>query len=557
MGLFKTFFLTVLFSLSPLIGTQKEQIRYLLNQREFHQAFDLYLTYKQQVKRHDFELLTELGTTLLEQGAQSQVLALELSSLYGLNIAQITPSTAILESLLNTPHLQTKLTALSLLAKMYHDKADELLTKCTTSSIPLIALESVRHLAEKKHPKAAAYLEALMHKFPPEFSVYFPPLFALINSPEAVGQLKKLLYSSSLNTRVETLLCLAKSHHDDLLPHIRPYLTHLSHQEQEAAALAVALLKDSSSLSQLHHLSKSHFASVELTSLYALYLLGSSSSLSSIKQIADQGDLFAITLMGSLPSSGSTLKNLQVHSHLSVRLNATLSLLLQKDSACLKTVPEFLFRDHKDLGFIPITSAGKALYAWKVISSASLQESNMAMAIQNMSLSLREQMLKMAVELEEQDFLWIASQLFQHQQIELIPLLSYLLENHKTEGALNLLKQHSEVGNLPLIRMYCHLALFRLKEKGPYADYLKEWIHQTLLTDMMHFNPLASSLLPATSFPSYELSPSENGVLLMQSYEAIAQRHSEEGIDLLLQGIHKGHPNNRYALAGLLLHTLQ
>jgi len=43
----------------------------------------------------------------------------------------------------------------------------------------------------------------------------------------------------------------------------------------------------------------------------------------------------------------------------------------------------------------------------------------------------------------------------------------------------------------------------------------------------------------------------------LQSFEAIAEKHDLEGIDILLDAIHDGNEKNRYALAGLLLKALQ
>ena len=55
----------------------------------------------------------------------------------------------------------------------------------------------------------------------------------------------------------------------------------------------------------------------------------------------------------------------------------------------------------------------------------------------------------------------------------------------------------------------------------------------------------------------HEIAPEEGTRLLLEAYQALADRHEENGIDNILQGIKEGHRQNRYALAGLLIHTLQ
>ncbi|CAM0117140.1 hypothetical protein [Rhabdochlamydiaceae symbiont of Dictyostelium giganteum] len=556
MGLFKAALLSALLYLFPLTSIEKEQISYLLKAKEFVKAFTLYDAYQKEYGAHDFDVLLELGITLLKMGAESQELNSQLSALYGLQASQITHSVEIIEETLHSPHLETQVAALSLLAKLSHDRGDELLARSVTSSYPVIALESAYLLAHKKHPKSSAYLEALMHKFPPEFSAYFPPLFAMTSSKDALKNLKQLMHSPLIHTRIEAILAVANYQLEDFIPFIRNYLTHTDLKELEASTLALALLKDSHSLPKIQKLALSSSSSLKLTALYALYLLGDFNALTPIEKLAQEGDLFAITLLGELPSHPLVLQELLSHPSIHVRFNATLSLLLQKDPTCLKTLPEFLFHQSQDLGFFPLASPGKALRSWKVIPSVSQQETNYALFVKESSYSLRQEMLMHTLELEERDFLLIASQIFENQQVELIPLLCHLLENHKTEGCINLLKKYAALGELPFIRMCCHLALFRLKEEGPYDTRLKEWIHETCHIDMVGFRPSLPKM-KGISPSSYELTPHENAALLMQSYEAIAKRHTHEGIDLLLEGIRHGHPHNRYVLAGLLLHAIQ
>jgi hypothetical protein len=250
------------------------------------------------------------------------------------------------------------------------------------------------------------------------------------------------------------------------------------------------------------------------------------------------------------------LAELQSSPHINVRLNATISLLFRRDPRCVKTLYEFLLSDSKDLGFQPTSSIGHSLMAWKAIPSLRQHQKQLAMDLSGITLQLRDQMLIGTLELPEEDFLSIAARVFEYRQLELVPVLVQLLENHATEGALRLLKKNAEFAGAPLIRMYCSLALFRLKQEGPYEKRLKNWITEAQKLEMVKFRPSVPWNMKNT-LSTYELAPEESTRLLLECYEALSEQHDEQGIEIILKGIRNGHPKNRYALAGLLIRTLQ
>jgi hypothetical protein len=56
---------------------------------------------------------------------------------------------------------------------------------------------------------------------------------------------------------------------------------------------------------------------------------------------------------------------------------------------------------------------------------------------------------------------------------------------------------------------------------------------------------------------NFELTPQENSALLIESYQVLAEEHTEESIDFLLDALHQGQPDNIPILAGILLKALQ
>jgi len=59
------------------------------------------------------------------------------------------------------------------------------------------------------------------------------------------------------------------------------------------------------------------------------------------------------------------------------------------------------------------------------------------------------------------------------------------------------------------------------------------------------------------STSSLELTPEENSRLLIECYQSLADRHEDDSIDIILDGIKEGHIKNRPVLAGLLMRALQ
>lgn len=543
-------------SLSSLWGLDKEHVAYLMQSQEIDAAISLYDDYKKELGRHDFEILVHMATIILEQGIRSSDLNTQLSSLWGTGIANITSSFDILEQGIRSMNFETQVAAIQLLSHMQDDRGDELLTKAMASPFLMARMEAGFYLAHRKHRKATGHVEALMYKLPREFWFYFPQFFALIGTSDSIEVLKKLMEEPISMTRVEAILNVARFNRDDLLPKIRAHATHLHLDEQEACALALGLLKDSKSIPLLQQLAKSSANNVKLSALRSLYLLGDTHALMPIFDLAKQRDLFAISLLGELPGGEEILITLLEDHDIHVRFNATFSLLKRRDPRCIPAIEEFLLRDAKDLGFQPHSSIGRSLNAWKVVPSLQQHLKKLPFDLAGITIQLREQMLAGCLELPEHDFLQIASRVFDHKEFDLIPILVSLLENHHTPDAIRLLRRNAERAGTPWTRMYCNLSLFRLKQPGPYEDRIRHWVMQAKEQEMMKFRPsLPFHLRKDASV--YELTPEESTRLLLESYFALSDRHDEQGIELILQGIKSGHPKNRYALAGLLIHTLQ
>ncbi|MGL5626194.1 MAG: HEAT repeat domain-containing protein [Candidatus Rhabdochlamydia sp.] len=564
MALFKKI-LKLLFCLSfisfPLQAETKKinplHIFYLVQSKELSQAITLYRQYKEELGRHDFETLQRIAEMILEQGAKSSESEEQLISLFGLKIAGIQTTKVILESGIKSQHPEVQLATLQLIGQLQDDRFESLLNKAMSSSFLYTRLEAAYQLASRKTRNSVGQVESLMHKLPPEMRFFFPQLFALVGSSDAILLLKQLLEDPVQKTRLEAILHSAKSGYEELLPNIRRKATHLNPAEQEACCFALGILKDTHGLSILRNLSLSTNCNVKLAANYSLYLLGEESAKEQIYHLAEEKNIFAIALLGKIIGSEKILASLLQEDHLQIRFNAMLSFLDLKDERCLPCLKEFIVRDSRDFGFQPQMTSGTAFMAWKVVPSMQQHMKHSVYDLISLSLYLKEEILKKSIELCPDAFIELASFLFDAKQVELIPTLTTLLQNLQTPQAIALLEKHAHRAKTPLIRNYCNLALFQLNKNMSAKQLILEWIYSQQNTQLIQFRPFLPREGYFKSKTAFELTPEENSQLLISCYQVISNQHTEEGLDVLLTSLQQGHQKNRPLIAGLLIQTLQ
>lgn len=534
----------------------RAQIPYLAQKGELKKSLELYRIYHEQEKRHDFEILSQIGTILLEKGAVSENAETQLLALYGSAYATLSSTLSILDVALKSQYLQTQLAAVQLMARFDDDRCSTLLNKAMNSDFLHTRMEAAHQLCLRKDRAAVGQIEALMYRVPKELWVYFPSFFGLIGTSDGTKILRSLLNDADELVRVEAILSIARNKREDLLPLIRSISTHPGVAEQEACAYALGELRDSHSIPQLKRLANSPNTAVKLAACRSLYLLGENGAKEPILDLAREENLFAIHLLSEISGAEEVLISLLNSRDTHIRLAGALSLLKKRDARVKEAIKEFLIRDARDLGFYPMSSPGRSLMAWKSLPSLQQHQKTVDFDLMSMTLSLRESMLKECLELPEQDFLQIADALFKSKQFELIPLLVRLVENLESKDSLQLLKWHYKTSGTPLIRAYCNLSLFRLNEKGPFESGVRLWLTANQGKELIRFKKIDPKKIHFTNSP-YELTPQEHSRLLIETCEALANRHDEQSIDLILDLLEKGNPKNQSLLAGLLLRALQ
>ncbi|KKK67942.1 hypothetical protein LCGC14_2949020, partial [marine sediment metagenome] len=138
----------------------------------------------------------------------------------------------------------------------------------------------------------------------------------------------------------------------------------------------------------------------------------------------------------------------------------------------------------------------------------------------------------------------------------LVPTSITLLQNLASEKAINFLEDRAKHSNIPLIRDYSNLALYRLKKEEPYQDYVANWIKNKNHEDIIELNINPDKKTNITQ-NIYSLTKAETTRLLLDMYVALASKQDEKSLKIIIDSIKKTNPKNRYALAGMLIRATQ
>lgn len=558
MALFRSLVILSVF-FSPLCAqtiTDNRHILYLMSTKQVNKAIDAYLELVETNQKHDFEILTQIAEILIQSGSNSQDMEEQMFTLFGVSLCS-NPPLSFLENVIKSPFPSVQAVALQLLSNHSDDRASDIIALALKSNFLHIRFEALHHLIQRKSRIALGHVQNLANLLPQQFKPYFVEFFAAYNSNDSIQSLKQMFSDKDINVRLATILVAANYGRDDFLFNIRSALTHPDPTLKEAAAFALGILRDLSSEELLEHVAKSPFQETKLSASLALHRLGNVHAKDRIIDLAKQGDPFAITLCGDMPQSIDLLKNLAQSKDSLIRLNAGLALLNLRSDASLPLIKDLLIADTKFIGFAPFSSPGKSLFAWKYVSPALLPVAEAKENLQAISNSLQEDILQKCLDLTEDAFLEIANYIIEHKQHHLVPSLVRHISNLGTPKAIEFLNQRANQIGSPFIRAYCSLALYRMGENPHNRALFLKWLERQKMPGLIEFKPMLDrGAREDKTTSNYILSPKETTSLLIESYDALATRHDLDGITLILKAMKEGHEKNRFALAGLLLKSL-
>lgn len=553
----KQFFIFSLLTFSSLVGAdfKENRILFMMAQKEVIPAIDQYLDIYNSGEKHNLSLLQQMSLQIIDGAFSSSSPEDQLMAIFGAAISSNSKAFHILEKGMNSEFPEIQLATLNFLGKNHDDMSLTLINKAVASPYPIIRLEAAYQLALKKHPKATAQIEGLMHKLPKEALPLIPKMLAVSGDENSVKILKKLLFNPNGAVRTSAALATAGSFRDDLLPNVRRLATQHDPSQQEAALIALAAFHDEPSIPVAQKLINSPQKNVQIASAIFLKELGVKEGEETLIAMAENEELFAIYALSKSEKARETLFKLLSSKNPQVRLNAILALLELKDQRVIPYLPEILIRNAKDLAFAEFSSTSQGLKAFKVYPSASHQGDD-SKILHELSLSFREMILEKTLAISQKEFLQIANLLFKYKQNDLIPTVVNLLVNLDTKEAVDLLKTQEKMAGAPFIRNYAALGLKKMNEEGPYTDDLKKFVQDQHLVDIVKFRPFVPFELREET-TSYELTPEESARLLVEILETLTETEENHGIDLLLEVLRNGNPRNRPIIAGILMRATE
>ena len=164
---------------------------------------------------------------------------------------------------------------------------------------------------------------------------------------------------------------------------------------------------------------------------------------------------------------------------------------------------------------------------------------------------VKREVLRRIFLLPEEFSLLFAREALDRGERDLLPAVMEQLYLLATPSAIALLEKYQQKIGAPFVRGEAALTLFRLGQKERRKELISflKCHHEV---ELIKIKPMLENPIDPFSTP-YELSPLETSALYIEMLEALLNEGREEGIALLMEAMEKGHPNNKYALAGLLI----
>lgn len=530
----------------------KNHILYLMNAKEDEKAIEYYQKYFEKYNVHDFEILQNIAMTYLKWAAKSTHVEEKQLAMFGAGFATSAKSLNILENGLDAAELSIQLTALHFISALQDDKANNLLVKAMGSNFLETRFEAAFQLAQKKHPCALGQVLSLQNKLPIFFRPLFPQFFGLIGTPDAMRELRNYLFDSDPNVKVQAIYSLAQNHRDDFLPILRKKLSHSSIIEKEALCMALATLNDSISIDQIRKLTNATSENVRIAAHIALNRLNDKSYNINLLKIAAKGNLFALYNLKEINHSENILYKFLQSPDKQERLNASLALLKRRDIRCFEGLHEFFSNNFSHFCIQPQVTLGRGLECFKIMSYSRKSKR----VDLDLSLQIKMGILKDTLDVDTGKFLNLAKYIFNNNHLDLIPYLTKLLISLNDKNSINLLKINAQRSGAPLIRNYSNLALFRLKEKGPYFVNIKKWLYDKCQDQLIELKSFESNKMKYEK-SQYELSPMDSANFFLESLSALAENHNLESTLLILDILKKTKKVNKGPIAGILLRATE
>ncbi len=493
----------------------------------------------------DFAAWRQRAWTILDEGSRHEEMEIQMLTLFGAKLSQDEEAMTFYMRALRSPKPELQLAAIKSLATLKNDRADEALQEGLRSNEIIIRLETLLLMAQRGMPGVSDHVEGLMAKIPKPLHVVFPPLFAMAGDPASLKQLRLLLSDSDDRVRASSAMSVEKGGIEEFLPHIRRLAKQVSPIVQEAAVHCLGVFGDATSLPIFKRLINSPFQEVKIAALQAYAMLNEEEALPLIIKEADAGNVFAITLLGAVAGGEQKLKTYLRSSDPQIAINAAMALLGRGEREGLRIIAPLILSNRATLA--PHTTSLKHVIAWKLVAGGPYEDP----IIEERIRESRREIVRRIFLCPEEDALAFANELFLRGENEYFPPLMEQLYITGTPGVIALLEKFQQKIGAPYVRGATALILFKLGQKERREEIIS-FLKAHNAIELIRLKPILDDKLNPFSTP-FELSPQETSSLYIEMLEALLTEGKEDGIDVLVEAMEKGNPNNRYALAGLLI----
>jgi len=488
--------------------------------------------------------LEELCFQLFQKLAESDDLDTTIMTLLATSSTHHPLSRSITKHLLHSPSPLIQLVAVQSLFQT--NDADSLLVEALRSNFIAVRFEAAWQLAKKRSRNSFFHIDALYSKLPEEFHPHMAELFAQEGSSGSIHRLRQMLYDAKDEVVVSSLLAIGKYSISELSNETLSLTAHSPHI-LEALAYALHCNEGSLARDRLLALSAHHNPHVQLQALLSRIAQGELPLIDIVAKKAEQGDLYALSALRSLPSlpqiSQPPLSKVYT-------TNYALALLEHKDPAVVPYLQELLALSEDEI-LLPAFSPANTHQYWDLSTLYSFPEPSRPMLYEH-SLVTIENLLAQTVELDESAFLDVAQFVFQQGRIELYPMVLSLLKNKRSDGAISLLQQEASRVGAPYNRVAASLGLIQLNVLP--EESLKEVLEFTReKKDQPWRHPLPHVF--STQYIEKRHQNTTSAQLYVEALETLAQSGSESSISLLQKELELVPTHFLPFVVGALLHA--
>ena len=401
--------------------------------------------------------LEELSARLFQQVASSEDLDAVIMTLLATTACHHPLSRTISGMLIRSGNPIIQLSAVQALSSLNTSEADEILTEALRSDYVAVRLEAAWKIAAKRSPQAFVQIDALSHKLPESFRPCLPELYAVEGSLNSIHRIRQLLIDPDDDVVIESLIAVGQYRIigcDDLLLSMDPH----SPAVLEALAFSLRSVDSEESRARLHLLADHSCPCVRIQAALTLVAFGEPGYLSTIHDCAAAGDLFAVAALSECrePLAADDFTD----PSRPFRMNVSLALLNQKDIRCVKGLKELISLPDDEVLYHSI-SVGHSLWYWDAAAIDSFDASARPV-LKEQALVAKELLLVRSLDLSEEAFAEVARAVFVEDRIDLFPCLVQLLENQRSDAAVDILRQESLRVGAPYHRAFAMLSLVRL-----------------------------------------------------------------------------------------------